>query len=112
MVRTCNNRRNLSDRQSRAVAATGGLVGIAYFAVAVCGGSATDLARAVRYAVDVAGIDHVGLGSEFDGAVRTPFDTTGLPVLFDALLKQGFGEEDLAKIAGGNALRVLREALP
>lgn len=58
------------------------------------------------------GIDHVGLGSDFDGAVKTPFDTTGLPVLFDALLKQGFGEEDLAKIAGGNALRVLREALP
>jgi microsomal dipeptidase-like Zn-dependent dipeptidase len=53
----------------------------------------------------------VGLGSDFDGAVKTPFDTTGLPVLFDALLKQGFGEEDLAKIAGGNALRVLREAL-
>lgn len=109
---TCNNSRNLSDRQLRAVAATGGVVGIAYFDVAVCGTSATDIARAIRYAVDIAGIDHVGLGSDFDGAVKTPFDATGLPVLFDALLKQGFGDEEIARIAGGNALRVLREVLP
>jgi len=109
---TCNNNRNLSDRQLRAVAATGGVVGIAYFEVAVCGPGAADIARAIRHAVDVAGLDHVALGSDFDGAVKTPFDTTGLPVLFDALLRQGFGDEEIAKIAGGNALRLLREVLP
>lgn len=109
---TCNNSRNLSDRQLRAVAATGGVIGIAYFDIAVCGGSASDIARAVRHAVDVAGLDHVALGSDFDGAVVMPFDTTGLPVLFDALVKQGFGNDEIAKIAGGNVLRVLRETLP
>lgn len=109
---TCDNSRNLSDGQLRAVAATGGVVGIAYFDVAVCGGSASDIARAVRHAVDVAGIDHVALGSDFDGAVKVPFDTTGLAVLFDALFQQGFGDEEIIKISGGNALRVLLEVLP
>ncbi len=109
---TCDNSRNLSDRQLRAVAATGGVVGIAYFDVAVCGGSAMDIARAIRHAVDVAGIDHVALGSDFDGAVKVPFDTTGLPVLCDAMIQQGLGDGEIAKISGGNALRVLLEVLP
>ncbi len=109
---TCDNGRNLSDRQLRAIAATGGVVGIAYFDFAVCGTDAAAIARAVRHAADVAGVDHVALGSDFDGAVITPFDSTGLPVLFDALLAAGFSEEEIARIAGGNALRVLRAELP
>ncbi len=109
---TCDNARNLSDRHLRAIAATGGVVGIAYFEFAVCGTDAAAIARAVRHAADVAGVDHVALGSDFDGEVRTPFDTTGLPVLFDALLAAGFNEEQIAQIAGGNALRVLRAELP
>ena len=109
---TCDNARNLSDRHLRAIAATGGVVGIAYFEFAVCGTDAAAIARAVRHAADVAGVDHVALGSDFDGAVRTPFDTTGLPVLYDALLAAGFNEEQIAQIAGGNALRVLRAVLP
>jgi microsomal dipeptidase-like Zn-dependent dipeptidase len=109
---TCDNARNLSDRQLRAIAATGGVVGIAYFDFAVCGTDAAAIARAVRHAADVAGVDHVALGSDFDGATRTPFDSTGLPVLFDALLAAGLSEEQIAQIAGGNALRVLRAELP
>lgn len=109
---TCDSPRNLSDRQLKAVAATGGVVGVAYFDVAVCGGSAADIAKAIRHAVDVAGIDHIALGSDFDGAVKTPFDATGLPVLFDALFAQGFSDDEIAKISGSNALRVLLEVLP
>jgi microsomal dipeptidase-like Zn-dependent dipeptidase len=109
---TCDNARNLSDRHLRAIAATGGVVGIAYFEFAVCGTDAAAIARAVRHAADVAGVDHVALGSDFDGAVWTPFDTTGLAVLFDALFAAGFNEEQIAQISGGNALRVLRAALP
>lgn len=109
---TCNNQRNLSDRHLRAIAGTGGLIGIAYFKQAVCGQDAKAIARAVRHAVSLAGVDHVGLGSDFDGAVTAPFDTTGLALLFDALLDEGFSEEEIARIAGLNALRVLREVLP
>jgi len=60
----------------------------------------------------VAGVDHVALGSDFDGATITLFDATGLPVLFDALLAARFNADEIARIAGGNALRVLWAELP
>ncbi len=109
---TCDNARNLSDTQLRALAATGGVVGIGFWPTAVCGGDARSVARAIRYAVKVAGVDHVALGSDFDGAVTTPFDATGLVLVTDALLNEGFTEEEVAKVMGGNTLRVLRGALP
>lgn len=109
---TCNNNRNLSDGQLRAVARNGGVVGIGYWSTASCGKDAKAIARSVRHAVSVAGIEHVGLGSDFDGAVSTPFDTAGLAELTDALIAEGFGERELRKIAGENVLRVLRENLP
>lgn len=109
---TCDNTRNLSDAQLRAVARNGGVVGIGYWETAVCGKDAKSIARAIRYAVGVAGIEHVGLGSDFDGAVPMPFDTSGLVELTDALLAEGFSEEELRKIEGGNALRVLKANLP
>jgi microsomal dipeptidase-like Zn-dependent dipeptidase len=54
----------------------------------------------------------VGLGSDFDGAVVTPFDAAGLPVLTEALLGEGFAEDEVARIMGGNVLRVLQQTLP
>jgi membrane dipeptidase len=108
---TCNNLRNLSDAQLRGVARTGGVIGIAYFDVAVCGDDAAAIARAMRHAVDTAGVDAVALGSDFDGAIVAPFDTTGLGLLIDALFQAGFTEDQIAKIMGGNALRVLLATL-
>jgi microsomal dipeptidase-like Zn-dependent dipeptidase len=70
------------------------------------------VARAIRYAAAVAGIDHVALGSDFDGAVAEPFDTTGLVEITDALLAEGFTEPEVEKVMGGNVLRLLSEALP
>jgi microsomal dipeptidase-like Zn-dependent dipeptidase len=60
----------------------------------------------------VAGVDHVALGSDFDGAVTTPFDASGLARLTDALLQAGLSEEDVAKVMGGNVGRLLAQALP
>ena len=109
---TCDNNRNLSDSQLRAMTRNGGVVGIGYWSTATCGKDAKAIARAVRYAVSVAGIEHVGLGSDFDGAVSTPFDTAGLVEVTDALIAEGFGEGEIRKIAGENVLRVLRVNLP
>jgi len=109
---TCNNRRNLSDEQLRAIAANGGLVGIGYWETAVCGRDAASIARAIKYAAGVIGIDHVALGSDFDGAVPTPFDATGLVKLTEALLAAGFSPEDTAKVMGGNEIRFFMENLP
>jgi len=75
---TCNNARNLSDEQLKGIAKTGGIIGIGYWETAVCGRDAKAIARAIRYTANVAGVDHVALGSDFDGAVTEPFDTTGL----------------------------------
>ncbi len=109
---TCDNPRNLSDDELRAVAHTGGVIGIGLWDTATCGTDAQATARAIRYAVNIAGIDHVALGSDFDGAVTTPFDARGWPLLTDALLKQGFSEEAVRKIMGENVVRVLLDVLP
>ncbi|MCW5892024.1 MAG: membrane dipeptidase [bacterium] len=109
---TCDNNRNLSDDQLRAIAATGGLVGIGYWETAICGRGARAVARAIRHAVDVAGVDHVGLGSDFDGSVATPFDTTGLAHVIDALLAEGFDEPAVARIMGESVLAFLARNLP
>jgi microsomal dipeptidase-like Zn-dependent dipeptidase len=103
---TCDNSRNLSDAQLR-----GGAIGIAYFDVAVCGTDAAAIARAIRHTANTVGVDAVALGSDFDGAVAEPFDTTGLGLLIDALFQAGFSADDIAKIMGGNALRVLLSTL-
>jgi microsomal dipeptidase-like Zn-dependent dipeptidase len=109
---TCDNVRNLSDDQLRRIAAGGGLVGIGYWETAVCGRDAGAIARAIAHAVAVAGADHVGLGSDFDGAVSVPFDTTGLPLLVDALLAAGLPEDQIGQVMGGNLVRLLAKSLP
>ena len=114
---TCNNQRNLSDAQLRGVAATGGVIGIGFWggpqeSAAVCGSDPDAIVRAIRHAVSVAGIDHVGLGSDYDGTVPVPFDAAGLGELTDALLRAGFSDEEVAKVMGGNVLRVLAASLP
>ena len=63
----------------------------------------------IDHAVKVAGADHVGLGSDFDGATM-PLgmeDASKLPKITDALLKKGYAEQDIEKILGGNILRVM-----
>jgi len=109
---TCPGERNLTDEQIRRIAAGGGLIGIALFDGAICGVAPADFARAVRYVTDLVGVEYVGLGSDFDGNVRTPFDVTGLPVLTQSLLEGGFSEREVALIMGGNAISLLRRTLP
>jgi membrane dipeptidase len=62
--------------------------------------------------VNIVGVDHVALGSDFDGGATMPFDSSGWALLTDALLKEGFSEHDIHKIMGENVVRVLLETLP
>lgn len=109
---TCDNNRNLSDEQLKAIAKTGGVIGIGYWDTAVCGNDAKAIARAIRYAANLVGVEHVGLGSDYDGAVAAPFDTTGLAQITDALLAEGFTDEQIGMLMGRNILRLLVLNLP
>lgn len=109
---TCSENRNLSDEEIRGVARTGGVIGIGVWDAAVCGTEPRDTARAMRHVRDLVGIDHVGLGTDFDGAVTAGFDVSRIALITQALIDEGFTEEEIAKAMGGNVLRVLGEVLP
>ncbi|MFN0085317.1 MAG: dipeptidase [Blastocatellia bacterium] len=109
---TCDNTRNLTDDQLKRIAQTGGVVGIGFWDTATCGRDAKAIARAIRYAVNLIGIDHVGLGSDFDGAIEAPFDATGVVQITDALLQEGFSEDEIKKIMGQNIVNLLMTNLP
>jgi membrane dipeptidase len=108
----CDNRRNLSDEHARRIAATGGLIAIGFWDAATCGEDARAAARSMRYAANLVGVGHVALGSDFDGTVVEPFDATGMVEITQALLDEGFSDEEVALIEGGNVLRLLSETLP
>jgi membrane dipeptidase len=114
----CASTRNLLDEQLDTIASSGGIVGV-NFAVAFLredGQLDRDtpldvVVQHVDYLVDRMGIDHVGLGSDFDGAAPPDelADVAALPALFDALRSHGYEDDALAKIAHGNWRRVLRD---
>jgi len=73
----------------------------------------SDVVDHLEHIRQVAGIDHVGLGSDFDGVGSLPEgleDVSGYPALLEELLRRGWRGDDLAKVAGLNVLRVMREA--
>lgn len=109
---TCDNQRNLSDAQIQAIARTGGVIGIGYWDTAVCGTEMRYVTAAMRHVIAVAGDDHVGLGSDYDGATTVGFDTSQLPALTQQMMNEGMSEATIKKILGGNVVRVLRAVLP
>jgi len=109
---TCYNQRNLTDAQLAAISANGGVIGIGVWETAVCGGDAHAIARAIVHAVNVAGFEHVALGSDLDGAVSAPFDVTGLPEITQALLDAGLDRTVIEGVMGGNVRRMLKRMLP
>jgi membrane dipeptidase len=65
----------------------------------------------MKYVRDLVGIDHVALGSDYDGATTVRFDTSQLVQVTQALLDAGFSEDEIRAAMGGNAIRVLRAGL-
>jgi len=112
MTGTCDSPRNLPDALMRQIADSGGLIGIGYFAGVVCDITPHGIVRAIRNAIDVLGIDHVALGSDYDGAVRVSFDASELGVLTDTMLKAGFSDDEIRRVMGENVKRFLLEHLP
>lgn len=108
---TCKVNRNLSDEQIRGVAATGGLIGIGYWDAAICDTAPASIAKAMKHVRDLVGIQHVALGSDYDGATTVRFDTSKLAQVTQALIDAGFSDDEIRAAMGGNAIRVLRAGL-
>lgn len=113
----CPHSRNLTDEQLDAVGESGGLVGVA-FAVSFLDEAGHDgdvplsaLVDHIEYIADRIGVEHVALGSDFDGTTvpGDVGDVTGLPAVLDALRERGFSERDVELIARDNWRRVLAE---
>ena len=109
---TCPGTRNLSDEQIQAVAQNGGVIGIGFWPGAVCDSDPRAIVAAIRHVRDLVGVEHVALGSDFDGSVWTAFDASGLVLVTEALLDDGFTEDEISAVMGENVLRVLSEVLP
>lgn len=108
--------RNLDDWQIRAIADSGGTIGIIfhspYLEGRYFGGRVEAVVDHMQHVIDLVGDDHVSLGSDWDGAIITPRDMPTcleLPRLVQRMLERDFGPERIRKILGGNFLRVLRQ---
>jgi membrane dipeptidase len=102
--------RGIDDEQIRAVADTGGCIGVMFASEYLGEGDIDAVCRHVQHLLNVGGEDVPALGSDFDGMITPPNelpDVTGLPALTDALLQRGLTESQVEKLLGENALRVL-----
>ncbi len=109
----CNHPRNLNDEQMAALASKDGVVQVTMYSGFLCEeGEATidDFMMHLEHAISVAGIDHVGIGTDFDGdgAVKGCSSASQLRNITRELLRRGYCESDIEKIWGGNWLRVMR----
>jgi len=113
--------RNLTDEQIEAIARKGGVIGVVYAPGFVDDNpekvSLARLCDHIDHIKKIAGIDHVGLGSDFDGFrvkegnPQVLKDVSELPKLTEELYTRGYSEEEIKKVLGGNWLRVYREVL-
>lgn len=107
----CGVNRNLTDAEIRGVAATGGVIGLGYWDGAMCDTDPATVAKAAKHVRDLVGIDYVALGGDFDGAVTTRFDTSGIVQITQALMDAGFSEAEIRAVMGLNALRVIKAGM-
>lgn len=108
---TCKVNRNLTDDEVRGVAKTGGVIGIGYWEGAICSTDPRAAAKAMKHVRDLVGIQHVALGSDYDGATTVRFDTSQLAQVTQALMDEGFTPDEIRAVMGENALRVIRAGL-
>ncbi len=109
---TKDNIRNLSNDHIIRIAAKGGLIGVGFFKGAVNTPLTEGIVEAMKHVRSIAGIECVALGSDYDGAATVPFDVTGLPLLVEEMLKEGFTEYEIRAIMGENVKRYLLKQLP
>ena len=120
----CDHPRNVPDDILPLVAKNGGVVMVNFFSAFIvptaqlkldkdARGSLHDVVDHIDHIVEFAGIDHVGIGSDYDGVPRLPDQLESVasyPLITQELLNRGYDKESIHKILGGNVMRVLRNA--
>lgn len=113
----CNHPRNLTDEMLRALGEKGGLAALNFYPAFIREdqkASKEDLAAHIKHMINVAGMDAVAIGTDFDGfeGGELEIDKTGkMSLLYHTLKKEGFTEEQLEKIWFGNVMRVIKEVV-
>ena len=108
----CESPRNISDGLMQSIAKKGGLIGVGFWDGAVCDNTPKSVAEAIVYGIDLVGVDHVALGSDFDGAITPGFDSSELVAITHELLELGLSDLQIRKVMGGNMFAFLQQNLP
>ena len=111
---TCERgERNLTNRHIKRIAQHGGLIGIGLWKSATCGEDVEKTVDAIEAVKKLLGnVDSIAVGSDFDGAVKTHFDASGMPLLTQALISRSFTDQEVRQIMGENLRDFLLTNLP
>lgn len=109
---TCEGTRNLTNTHVDKIAAGGGLIGIGLWSTATCGNDLYSTVKAMKYVAHRVGVEHVALGSDWDGAIEGFIDVSETGAITQMLMDAGFSDADVALMMGGNAIRFMLENLP
>ena len=88
------------------------MIAVGYWDGAVCKPNVNEIAKAIKYEIELVGIEHIALGSDYDGATSVPFDTSELIYLTQSLLDVGLSELQIKQVMGDNMLQYLKLHLP
>jgi microsomal dipeptidase-like Zn-dependent dipeptidase len=108
----CASPRNISDDTMELITNAGGLIGVGFWDGATCGSDVDSIVGAIRYGIDRFGLEHIALGSDWDGAISAPFDAANIAQLTQGLLDAEFSEAEIRAVMGGNMVRFLKTHLP
>ncbi|WP_339741061.1 membrane dipeptidase [uncultured Maricaulis sp.] len=108
----CEAKRNIPDDLMLEVASRGGVIGIGFWADVTCDDTPEGVAATLLAAIDLLGVEHVALGSDYDGTITATFDASEYAVLTDRLLAAGLSEADIRDVMGENTIRFFLENLP
>lgn len=108
----CDRSRNLNDELMVQLAQKGGLLGVGYWRAAVCDITPQGIVKALRRAIDVMGVNHVALGSDYDGATTVRLQTSELAILTQTMMDKGFTHGEIRKVMGDNVKQFFLSNLP
>ena len=108
----CKSPRNISDDLMKEISSRGGLIAVGFWDAAICDNTPKVVAEAINYGIKLIGVDHVSLGSDFDGTIEPGFDTSELQAITHELIELGLEEVEIKKVMGLNMLTFLQNNLP